>query len=295
MGRPVGRSTAAVRSAHARARLPALRRRQPLLRGRRTPSPATSTRSMAKRCMQWAEVNGKQRLLVGGRINKFIPNPTFDPIAQPGSLEDYFRGPQHGWSRSEDHVRRARADLRAPAYRDRAARVGCSTSRAWTAPCCSRRSGSACRRPSRTTCPRSTPRSPRSTAGSMTTGGSTAATVGCTPRPMITLADPALAEAEVRRVLEAGARILVMVPGPVPDGDGYLSPGHTKFDRVWAHARRVRRPAGAARRAQRGSHYGKLWRTGAGGGGRRLRGLQARGLPAGGVRRTGASPTRSRR
>ena len=48
--------------------------------------------SMAKRCMQWAEVNGKKRLLVGGRINKFIPNPTFDPIARPGSLEDYFRG-----------------------------------------------------------------------------------------------------------------------------------------------------------------------------------------------------------
>ena len=48
--------------------------------------------NMAKRCMQWAEVNGKRRLLVGGKINKFIPNPTFDPIAAPGSLEDYFRG-----------------------------------------------------------------------------------------------------------------------------------------------------------------------------------------------------------
>ncbi len=47
---------------------------------------------MAKRCMQWAEVDGKRRFLVGGRINKFIPNPTFDPIAHPGSLEDYFRG-----------------------------------------------------------------------------------------------------------------------------------------------------------------------------------------------------------
>jgi hypothetical protein len=48
--------------------------------------------AMAKRCMQWADVGGKKRLLVGGKINKFIPNPTFDPIAKPGSLEDYFRG-----------------------------------------------------------------------------------------------------------------------------------------------------------------------------------------------------------
>jgi len=41
---------------------------------------------MAKRCMQWATINGKTRLLVGGRVNKFIPNPTFDPIAASGSL-----------------------------------------------------------------------------------------------------------------------------------------------------------------------------------------------------------------
>ena len=47
---------------------------------------------MKKRCMQWAEIDGKRRLLVGGKINKFIPNPTFDPIAHPGSLEDYFGG-----------------------------------------------------------------------------------------------------------------------------------------------------------------------------------------------------------
>ncbi len=38
---------------------------------------------LAKRTMQWAEINGKQRLLVGGRLNRFIPNPTFDPVARP--------------------------------------------------------------------------------------------------------------------------------------------------------------------------------------------------------------------
>jgi predicted TIM-barrel fold metal-dependent hydrolase len=45
-----------------------------------------------KRTMQWAEIDGKTRLLVGGKVNRFIPNPTFDPIARPGSLDDYFRG-----------------------------------------------------------------------------------------------------------------------------------------------------------------------------------------------------------
>ncbi len=51
---------------------------------------------MRKRCMQWADINGKQRLLVGGQINQFIPNPTWDPIAKPGSLDDYFRGRNTG-------------------------------------------------------------------------------------------------------------------------------------------------------------------------------------------------------
>ena len=46
----------------------------------------------AKRGMQWAQVNGKTRLLVGGRINRFIPNPTWDPVSKPGALDEYFRG-----------------------------------------------------------------------------------------------------------------------------------------------------------------------------------------------------------
>jgi predicted TIM-barrel fold metal-dependent hydrolase len=45
-----------------------------------------------KRGMQWAEVNGRKRLLVGGRINRFIPNATWDPVSKPGALDEYFRG-----------------------------------------------------------------------------------------------------------------------------------------------------------------------------------------------------------
>jgi len=48
-------------------------------------------KDMQKRCMQWAQVDGKKRLLVGGKVNRFIPNPTFDPVARPGCLDEYFR------------------------------------------------------------------------------------------------------------------------------------------------------------------------------------------------------------
>jgi len=47
---------------------------------------------MARRAMQWAEIDGRQRLLVAGTVNRFIPNPTFDPVARPGALDEYFRG-----------------------------------------------------------------------------------------------------------------------------------------------------------------------------------------------------------
>jgi predicted TIM-barrel fold metal-dependent hydrolase len=47
---------------------------------------------MAKRAVQWAMLDGKKTLLVGGKVNRFIPNPTFDPVAKPGCLDQYYRG-----------------------------------------------------------------------------------------------------------------------------------------------------------------------------------------------------------
>jgi predicted TIM-barrel fold metal-dependent hydrolase len=76
--------------------------------------------AMRKRCMQWAEVDGKKRLLVGGRVNRFIPNPTFDPVARPGCLDSYFRA-----KTSAKDIREAFGKLEpiSPFYRDRQARL----------------------------------------------------------------------------------------------------------------------------------------------------------------------------
>src|ERR1700730_13022827 len=48
--------------------------------------------ALSKRGMQWALIGGKTRLLVGGKVNRFIPNTTFDPVAKPGAMDEYFRG-----------------------------------------------------------------------------------------------------------------------------------------------------------------------------------------------------------
>jgi predicted TIM-barrel fold metal-dependent hydrolase len=75
---------------------------------------------MRGRCMRWADVDGKKRLLVGGKINRFIPNPTFDPCSKPGALIDYFRGKT---SITDLHSAFGELDPISPAYRDPAARV----------------------------------------------------------------------------------------------------------------------------------------------------------------------------
>ena len=47
---------------------------------------------MAPRAVEWAEVDGQQRLLVGGTINHFFASPTNDPTWKPGTLCDIMRG-----------------------------------------------------------------------------------------------------------------------------------------------------------------------------------------------------------
>ncbi|HEY8153730.1 MAG TPA: amidohydrolase family protein [Myxococcota bacterium] len=78
-------------------------------------------RRLAKRAVQWAVIDGRPRLLVAEKINRFIPNPTFDPVAKAGCLDAFFRGENpEGLD-----IRAAFGELEPirPAYRDRQARL----------------------------------------------------------------------------------------------------------------------------------------------------------------------------
>jgi predicted TIM-barrel fold metal-dependent hydrolase len=79
-------------------------------------------RKMRRRCMDWAVVNGRKELLVGGRVNRFIPNPTFDPVARPGCLDDYYQGKNRAGLSIRDAFGALEPIHRE--YRDRDARVG---------------------------------------------------------------------------------------------------------------------------------------------------------------------------
>lgn len=47
-------------------------------------------KAFARRGARWIEMDGKARMMLGDRLFSFIPNPTFDPVATPGCLHDYF-------------------------------------------------------------------------------------------------------------------------------------------------------------------------------------------------------------
>ena len=186
--------------------------------------------AMRKRCMQWAEVDGKKRLLVGGQDQPLHPEPhvrSRRPARLPRRLLPRRR-------------RARRTSARRSASSSRSARTtatatrGCSpsTSRTSRRASCSRRSVWAWSPRSRTTCRRCSPRSARSTAGSTTTGASTTRTAS-TPRPTSRLADVDWAIEELEWALAKDARIINLRASSVDRADGRRSLGHPLHDPFW--------------------------------------------------------------
>jgi predicted TIM-barrel fold metal-dependent hydrolase len=188
--------------------------------------------SMRKRTMQWAEIDGRTRLLVGGKVNRFIPNPGFDPVARPGALDDYFRGRSAG-----DDIRSAFGELDPinPAYRDRDARLevmdrqriqGCFIFPTLGVGMEEALIGD--------------PEAAHAAFGAFNRwleddwGYAYAGRIFAAP--MLSLLDPDLAVAELDRVLANGARVIVMRAGPVMAPTGGRSPGDPLYDPFWARA-----------------------------------------------------------
>ncbi len=77
---------------------------------------------MHRRCVQWVEMeNGKKFHLVGGKLDRQTPNPTFNPISKPGVLRQLYRGNPGGKSGIE--LVRSALEPMPPEYMDRDARL----------------------------------------------------------------------------------------------------------------------------------------------------------------------------
>jgi predicted TIM-barrel fold metal-dependent hydrolase len=190
-------------------------------------------KGLEKRTMQWAQVDGKKRLLVAGKINRFIPNPTFDPIAKPGAMDEYFRGrnPKQG---SMLELFGELEPIR-PEYRDREARLTLMDEQGMEAAIFLPTLGVGMEMalvhdiPALTAAVHSFNQWMDEDWGYSYKNRIFAA-------PYITLVDPDNAVRELEWALARDARFVVMVPGPIKTKEGGKSPADPVFDPFWARA-----------------------------------------------------------
>jgi predicted TIM-barrel fold metal-dependent hydrolase len=174
--------------------------------------------------------SGKRvELLIGDRVNRFIPNPTFDPIIVPGCLDLFFRGQT---PEGADRARMMKVEPLRIEYRDREARRKIADEQGLDGALLFPTLGCGVEEALR--------RDVGATMASLSAfnrwleddWGFSGPLIGV---PMLSLSDPQAALAEVDSLLKRGARIVHVRPAPVPTGDGGgRSLGDALHDPVWA-------------------------------------------------------------
>jgi predicted TIM-barrel fold metal-dependent hydrolase len=187
---------------------------------------------LGPRVIQWCEINGRRYHVIGGQVSHAVTNPTFDPIAKPGALYDYFRGnPEH---RNPLEMLAARETVR-PAYRDRGARLACLDEQrlegAWLFPTLGMIYEEPLAHDPEAVCLmfRAFNRWLLEDWGFEYQDRLFAA-------PYLTLADGAWAAEELRWALDAGARSIVMRPAAPVTTSGRRNPFDPSFDAFWGLA-----------------------------------------------------------
>lgn len=184
-----------------------------------------------KRAIQWAEIEGRTKLLVGGEVNNFIPNPTFDPIARPGSLKAFFDGTETS-GRSVKELFGQLETIR-PEYRDRDRRLAVMDEQGlaacWLFPTLG------------VGMEQSLLDDPEAAVGAfeafnrwLDDDWGYAYRDRLYGAPYLTLLDLDRAIAELERVLARGARVICVRPAPVLSPEGTRSPFLEDYDPFWA-------------------------------------------------------------
>ena len=183
-----------------------------------------------KRAMQWAVIDGKTRLLVGGKVNRFIPNPTFDPVAAPGVMDEYFRG-RNPKSADPSALFGELEPIR-PEYRDPDARLALMDRQGMDGCILLPTLGVGMEQALAHDLPALTAAF-RAFNRWLADDWGFAYAERIFAAPYITLADPAGAARELEWALERDARFVVMVGGPVTTALGLRSPADPMFDPFW--------------------------------------------------------------
>jgi predicted TIM-barrel fold metal-dependent hydrolase len=205
---------------------------------------------MANRTMQWAEIKGKQRLLVGGKVNRFIPNPTWDPISKPGALDEYFRGRNP----KGEGVRELFGELdplsEHPEYLDRDARIKLMDDQGMRGAIFLPTLGVGMEQ-ALLDDPPALLSAFRAFNQWLDEDWGFAYQERIFGAPMLTMVDPDEAVKNVQWSLDRDARFFVLVPGPVITASGPVSPADPVFDPMWG----LLNEAGAVVTAHGGNAY----------------------------------------
>jgi predicted TIM-barrel fold metal-dependent hydrolase len=186
--------------------------------------------AMRRRGVQVMRDGKRAYILVADKVNRFIPNPTFDPVIVPGCTELLFRGqvPEDVDPRSLLQVEPIHEE-----YRDRDKRLEVMDAQGLAAALVFPTLGVGVEQ------------------GLRHDPGATMACLSAFNRwleedwgfayqerifaaPLLSLADPDAALAELRSLLERGARLIHIRPAPVPAPQGPRSLGHRAHDPVWS-------------------------------------------------------------
>jgi predicted TIM-barrel fold metal-dependent hydrolase len=176
-------------------------------------------------------MDGKPRLLVGGTVNRFIPNPAFTHLAQPGSLADFFR--------AKDGVGDLRAAFGAlqpieerPEYRERAARLAVMDQQGIEATIMLPTLGVGMEK--------ALEHDPEAMQAAFTAFNRwLLEDWGFNHQnriygaPYISLIDVDWALAELEFAIENGAKVVLMRPASVQKPGGRMTPGHVSHDKFW--------------------------------------------------------------
>ncbi len=184
-----------------------------------------------KRTMQWGEVDGKTRLLVGGKINRFIPNPTFDPVSKPGALDEYFRGRNPKGQGTAELF--GQLEPISPAYRNRDARLALMDRQQIEGAIFLPTLGVGMEQ-ALIHDPPAVVAAFRAFNRWLDDDWGFAYRERIFAAPVVTMVDPGAAVRELEWALDHDARFVLLLPGPVVvNGVGH-SPADTTYDAFWA-------------------------------------------------------------
>jgi len=185
--------------------------------------------ALGSRVIQWSEINGRRYHIIGGRVSRAVTNPTFDPIAMPGAMYDYFRGNPE--SRNPLEFLSRREPIR-PAYRDPAARLETLDEQGLEGCLLFPTLGMIYEEPLAHD-PEAVCHLFRAFNRWMVEDWGFNYQDRIYSAPYLTLADPTWAVEELDWALEQGARTIVMRPAAPTTGTGRCSPFDLRFNGFW--------------------------------------------------------------